>query len=173
MDGVVYTGVPSVEELKECPGRPSVKRTERGKVACIECVQEIPCNPCENACPFGAIQVGQPITSLPVLLEDKCIGCGLCVASCPGLAITLISRNAAEKTGTVDFPYEYRPLPKEGDTVLAVGRDGRAVCDGTVLRIMKNKQYDGTVVISISVPLPFVDEVRSMKRLARTDAGRE
>ena len=58
MDGVRYTGVPSAEELRNCPGIPSEGRKKKGRVACVECVQEIPCNPCEGICPFHAITVG-------------------------------------------------------------------------------------------------------------------
>ena len=48
MEGVRYTGVRTKEELKNCPGVPSEARMRKGRVACVECVQEIPCNPCEG-----------------------------------------------------------------------------------------------------------------------------
>ena len=41
------------------PGIPSEERMKLGPVACIECLQQIPCNPCEEACPRGAITVGK------------------------------------------------------------------------------------------------------------------
>ena len=75
--GVQYTGVPSQDELSRCPGVPTETRVKLGRVACIECVQEIPCNPCEGLCKFGAITIGEQITNLPRLHEDKCVGCGL------------------------------------------------------------------------------------------------
>ena len=105
--GVAYTGIPSEEELRTCPGVPSIERMKKGRVACIECVQEIPCNPCESSCKFGAIAVGSCITNLPNLDEEKCVGCGMYVASCPGLAITLLDLSYSEAEGTVDFPFEY------------------------------------------------------------------
>lgn len=83
-EGVRFTGIPSAEELRGASGIPSQERMKKGPVAVIECVQEIPCNPCENACPFGAIKIGDPITNLPVLDGEKCTGCGTCVAMCPG-----------------------------------------------------------------------------------------
>lgn len=85
--GIRYTGCPSREELENSPGYPSSERVRKGPVAVIECVEEIPCNLCEAACPYGAIEVGEPIINLPTLLEDKCTGCGVCIASCPGLDI--------------------------------------------------------------------------------------
>ena len=165
MEGVKYTGVPSRAELDACPGRPSEERMKKGRVACIECVQEIPCNPCEGICRFGAITVGEQITNLPVLDEEKCTGCGLCVANCPGLAIVVLDKSYSETEGTVDFPYEYLPLPEKGDIVDAVNRSGEVVCKGEVLSVTKLKSYAGTAVIRLKVPLDMVDEVRSIPRL--------
>ncbi len=173
MEGVKYTGVPSAEELKNCPGVPSEERMRKGRVACVECVQEIPCNPCEGTCKFQAITVGEQITSLPHLHEDKCTGCGLCVANCPGLAITILDKSYSETEGTVDFPFEYLPLPEKGDVVDAVNRAGEVVCKGTVLAVTKVKSYSGTAVVRLKVPMEYVDEVRSMKRLPRNDLKQE
>lgn len=55
--GIVYDGVPSKEELASCPGVPSEERMRQGRVAVIECVQEIPCNPCSFLCKFNAITI--------------------------------------------------------------------------------------------------------------------
>lgn len=166
--GVAYTGIPSREELATCPGVPGRERMLRGRVACIECVQEIPCNPCEGACRLGAITVGENITNLPHLDEEKCIGCGLCVANCPGLAITLLDMSYSDTEGSVDFPFEYLPLPSEGDVVDAVNRGGEVVCKGRVLKVTKLPSYAGTAVVRLGVPIEFIGEVRSMKRLPRS-----
>lgn len=165
MEGVVYTGVPSKEELENCPGRPSQERMLKGKAACIECVQQIPCNPCEGICKFGAIEIGDQITNLPVLKEELCTGCGLCVANCPGLAITVIDKSFSETEASIQFPFEYLPLPEIGDSVDAVNRKGQAVCKGYILNVKKLKTFDGTTVITMKVPLDYIDEVRSMKRM--------
>ena len=129
-EGVAYTGIPSAEELAACPGVPSAERMAKGRVAVIECVQEIPCNPCENACHFGAIEIGEQITNLPVLHEEKCTGCGLCVANCPGLAITVIDKTYSDTEAVIEFPFEYLPLPAVGDIVDAVSRGGEVLCKG-------------------------------------------
>lgn len=166
-EGIVYTGIPSEEELKRCPGRPSLERMKKGRVAVIECVQEIPCNPCESACRFGAIHIGEQITALPCLDEDACTGCGVCVAKCPGLAITVVNMGYSEEEATVDFPYEYYPLPCEGDTVDAVARDGRVVCKGVVLSVKNPPSFANTAVITLKIPKEHIDVVRSMKRLRK------
>lgn len=168
-DGVIYTGVPSIEELASCPGVPGEERLRRGRVAVIECVQEIPCNPCEGSCKFGAIHIGAQITDLPRLDAEKCTGCALCVANCPGLAITVVDKSLGDYA-TVDFPYEYIPLPSNGDMVTAVNREGEPVCGAEVISVRKLPVYGETTVISIKIPVEFADDVRSIRRLPRGEA---
>ncbi|MDK2822782.1 MAG: hypothetical protein PWQ67_1042 [Clostridia bacterium] len=162
--GIKYTGTPSWEELESAPGRPSQQRLEKGPVAFIECVQEIPCNPCEKACPFQAITVASPITNLPRLNEEKCTGCGICIASCPGLAIFKIDLNYSPTTALVEFPYEYYPLPEEGEVVPCANRWGKFVAQGKVLKIKNPRTYDGTSTIAVEIPKAFYLDVRTICR---------
>ena len=164
-EGYLYTGVPSAQELASFPGKPSEERMSKGRVAVVECLQEIPCNPCESACKFGAIQIGENITVLPCLDEEACTGCGLCVAQCPGLAIFIVNKAYSETEATVDFPFEYLPLPEKGDLVDAVDRAGQVVCQGRVVKVVNIPSNAGTSVVSLAIPKEFADDVRSMKRL--------
>ena len=66
---------------------------------------------------------------------------------------------------TVDFPYEYLPLPRKGDTVDAVNRAGERVCAARVLELRRSPGYDGTAVIRLAIPKEQAGEVRSMRRL--------
>jgi ferredoxin len=113
--GVTFTGIPSEQELQDSPGYPKPEDFEKGPIAVIECVQEIPCDPCETACRQGAIVVGEPITNLPYFDADKCTGCGLCIASCPGQAIFVVHLHYSDEESLVTFPFEYLPLPQVGD----------------------------------------------------------
>lgn len=162
--GVAYTGIPSPEELRSAPGVPPAARFERGPVAVIECFQEIPCNPCEEACNRGAITIGESITNLPRLEPDLCTGCGLCVPACPGLAIFLVDMTHSQTEALVTFPYEYVPLPAPGDRVKAVNRWGEAVAAATVVRVRRTAKMDGTALVTVAVPRELAMEVRGIAR---------
>lgn len=163
--GYLYTGVPTAEELADFPGKPSEARMRKGRVAVVECLQNIPCNPCEAACAVGAITVGENITALPCLDDEKCTGCGKCVAQCPGLAIFIVNKAYSETEATVDFPFEYLPLPEKDAVVDAVDRAGAVVCKGRIVRVTNIPANAGTSVVSVAVPLEYADVVRSIKRL--------
>lgn len=164
--GFRFTGVPDAEELQGCSGMPSLQRIMKGRVANIECLQCIPCNPCEKACPIGAIHLNGKISNMPVLDEEKCVGCGQCIAHCPGLAITVINQVYAPSTATLDFPYEYLPLPSVGEKVKAVNRAGKIVGEATVLAVVKDQGCSGTYVIRIEAAKDIINEARSIQRLA-------
>jgi len=128
----------------------------------IECGQHIPCNPCETSCPQKAITVGKPITNLPVLDADKCVGCGVCVAACPGLAIFLLDMTFSANEALVTIPSEYIPLPQKGDEVSAVDKTGQALCKAIVHRIQNPERFDKTALVSLIVPKRFARGVRGI-----------
>lgn len=164
MSDIRDTGFLNSAELKELGRYPSEERMSKGPIAVIECSQNIPCNPCETACRFGAITVGDPITNLPVIDESKCVGCGICITKCPGLAIFVVDKSS-DGMATVSFPFEYLPLPEKGDSVNAVDRAGAFVCKATVLRVNNAEANDCTPIVTIEIPKEFADEVRSIRRL--------
>lgn len=166
---LINTGYMEYEELAAAQTLPGRERFAKGPVAVIECVQEIPCNPCEAVCRFGAIKIGEPITNLPVLAADKCTGCGVCVSGCPGLAIFLVNKAYSETTATVAFPFEYFPIPAAGTAVKAVNRKGEYVCDAVVLKVMNPKSFDRTPVITVEIPKGMADEVRGIQRGRRDE----
>lgn len=160
--GLIWEGVLSEKELKCCPGVPRTERLERRAGAIIECFQEIPCNPCEAACPRGAIKIGKPITKLPVMDEEKCIGCGTCIPFCPGLAIFVVNKNFSQEEATISMPYEFLPLPEEGQAVKALDRYGKEVTEGRVLQVLAKESFDHTSVVTIAIPKEFIQKVRGI-----------
>ena len=160
--GFASEGIPTPDELARTPGYCSLERLQKGPVAIIECVEEIPCNPCETACHRGAIKIGSPITNLPVLDVDRCTGCGLCVSFCPGLAIFVVDLTYGDELALVSFPFEYLPLPKVGTKVDATDRAGKEVCKGKVIRVLDKPKQGHTPIVSISVPKTCALSVRGL-----------
>jgi Fe-S-cluster-containing hydrogenase component 2 len=156
-------GALTLYEVRGCPGWPGESAMRGRRVAVLECVEDIPCNPCEVVCPTGAISVGIPITNLPSISGDACTGCGLCVAACPGLAIFLVDERHSAQAGAVSLPYELLPLPREGDTVKALDRAGRFLCSARVLKVQKAKSFDRTNVVTIAVAREHVHEARGIE----------
>ncbi|MGQ9603181.1 MAG: FAD-dependent oxidoreductase [bacterium] len=116
----------------------------------VRCYQEIPCDPCVHVCPKKMIKMkGDPIFGIPEIIKDECTGCMLCVAGCPGLAITLVDlRNPDYGVVTVPFELDDSNL-KEGVTVEAVDYEGNFVCEAEVVRIIKRKIFDRTKLIQL------------------------
>lgn len=130
----------------------------------IECTQNIPCNPCQDACPKGCITVGSCITSLPQLDDSaSCSGCGLCVAACPGQAIFLVDEDIGGGYASVTIPYEFLPYPEAGDTGTALDRSGAAVCPAQVIGIKAAKGFDSTALLTMRVPRDMAGKARFYK----------
>lgn len=167
MPGVKYSGRLSEQELAGV--LPPADRLAKGPVAVIECVQQIPCNPCEKACPFGAITVGEDITALPVIDWDACRGCGVCVSRCPGLAIFIVDAAHDAAEARIMLPYEYLPLPAAGDTVDALDRDGKPAGRARVETVNTAAALEGTPVITIVVAKELAGVVRNIRPLSGGD----
>lgn len=155
------SSVVTIEQLKKYSSYPIPERFRKGPVPVIECIEEIPCNPCETVCNRRAIRVGKPITNLPVLIDsDRCSGCGECVVICPGLAIFIIDKTFSDTMTTITLPYEFLPLPSKGDEIDGIDRAGRRVCSGYVHAVRDKKQFDHTALVIIAVPEEHAEEVR-------------
>ena len=142
---------------------PSLERINRGPVAVVECYQKIPCNPCETACPVGAIQVGEDINNIPARNEDRCTGCGACVAKCPGLSIMIVDGSKSQDTVEFRIPYEFLPLPKAGDMVVGLDRAGQPICKAKVIRVMNPPAFDRTPVITVEVDRAYLYDFRNIR----------
>ncbi len=137
---------------------------EAGVHPVIECTQNIPCNPCQDVCPKHCITVGSNITALPEVDKSaNCIGCGMCVASCPGQAIFLLNENCAPGFATVTLPYEFLPLPQKGRKGKALDRAGKPVCSAEVVGVKASPAFDHTAILTIKVPSEMAMDARFFK----------
>ena len=146
------TGVLSKKELII----PSKKQLEKG-VAIIECIQEIPCNPCVDSCPVKAISM-KDINAIPVMNFDKCIGCGRCIGVCPGLAIFVVK--VKDGKALISLPYEFLPVPKVGSKVKALDREGKVVGDAIVKRVIEKGK---TMTVTIEAREALAMDIRNIR----------
>jgi len=153
------TGIPTDDDLEKVI--PDKERLAKGPVVIIECFQKIPCDPCAIYCKLGAIKPFKDINDLPQIDFDKCTGCGICISSCPGLAIFVIDENYSDEKSLIQLPHEMLPLPQKGEDVYALDRDGSIIGKAKVVKVLKVK--DKTNIISLEVPKSTAMKVRSIK----------
>ncbi|MDD4077073.1 MAG: 4Fe-4S binding protein [Bacilli bacterium] len=139
-------GIAPLKMIKE--RFPDEERLVRAK-AIVECYEEIPCNPCSTSCPTGAITIGEDINNLPKVDFEKCSGCGLCIDSCPGLAI-FVCGIAADKA-RFKIPYEFLPSATAGEVWLAVDRAGTAIGPAYIEKVITKPHQDRTVILQVTV----------------------
>ena len=151
------TGIISPNILEKLGLLPPTERLRKGPVAIAECPENIPCNICVDACPFDAISM-KNINDIPRIDWSKCAGCGICAAKCPGLAIFIIDLSRPGKAH-VTVPYEFLPRPRKGDLVYILGRDGRRLGKGKVVKVL---DCEKTLLVTVEVPEEYAMEVRAI-----------
>jgi len=167
--GYQRTGVLTAAEAAKLGQVPTLERLKKGPVVTIECVERIPCNPCTAACARKAITITGGLVELPRADFDKCNGCTVCIARCPGLAIFVINYNYSKTEATVTLPYELLPRPVKGQKVAALDRSGRKVATGTVVKVLDAPALDRCAVVTAAVPKKLWNEVRSIRIQRTTD----
>ena len=150
-------GFVSDDEIERFPG----VIHKMGVHPVMECTQNIPCNPCQDACPKGCISIGSNITNLPFVKEDsQCINCGMCVASCSGQAIFLVDEDMGDGYASITLPYEFFPLPNAGDMGYGLSRDGNKLCQAEVISVKSVKAFDHTNLLTMKVPKEYAMKAR-------------
>ncbi|MDP8003358.1 MAG: ribosome biogenesis/translation initiation ATPase RLI, partial [Caldisphaera sp.] len=91
---------------------------------------------CISICPINkskkgiAIEADIPSRSKPVIYEDICIGCGLCIKVCPFDAISIVNlpeeleEEAVHRYSVNGFKLYGLPIPKAGQVVGIIGKNG-------------------------------------------------
>jgi Fe-S-cluster-containing hydrogenase component 2 len=150
--GYENTGVISLKDIN----LPSDEQLHRG-VVIIECIQNIPCDPCVAICPFNSISMND-INDIPKVDYEKCTGCKKCVSICPGLAIFVVK--IKDDKALITLPYEFLPYPKVEDIVTALDREGKARGNARVVNVNRSGK---TTVVTIEVDKELAMDVRYFK----------
>ncbi len=91
---------------------------------------------CITLCPINksgrsvAIEAKAELKGKPTIYEDACIGCGICVKACPFKAIYIVNlpeeleKDATHRYGPNSFKLYSLPMPKPGQIVGIIGRNG-------------------------------------------------
>ncbi len=157
-------GYVTVEDLKKAGNIPPDEIAERYAVPIIDCLEEIPCTPCHDVCPTGAIEM-PTMNDRPRVKWEACTGCTLCAQACPGLAITIVNIPFAKKMfkrddlALVSVPYEMLPIPKKGEKVLVYNRGHELLGEAEVFSVIKSPRF-GTVLVNVVVPKKWAYEVK-------------
>ena len=167
LDEIPQSWYDKAKILKSEPGKigkSSHPREEKGVMPVIHCLQEIPCNPCSTVCPTHSIHIeGDPILGLPYF-KGKCIGCGKCVAICPGLAISLVDYRKDPDKPIVTLPYEvYNHELKAGDLVICNDIDGKEIGRFKVLGISDPKLSNKTQLVRIQANKSVAKKIVSFR----------
>jgi thioredoxin reductase/NAD-dependent dihydropyrimidine dehydrogenase PreA subunit len=132
----------------------------------LRCEQEIPCNPCVDACPVATIKIPEGNLLGRPKFESGCIGCMKCVAVCPGLAITLVDRriDPTGKTARVMVPWEMADgMVKVGQDVTTTGAEGEVLGTGKVVRVVSGTWLNKRKLLSLEVPAEAADMVAGLR----------
>ncbi len=168
------TGIPeewhgTSEVLRSKPGariefKVPEKRDEVYPV--IRCTEEIPCDPCVEACSVNAIVIpGGDILGQPEF-TGECVGCNSCVVACPGLAIVLVDERAdpSQETALLTVPWEMSDeTVKPGDEVQTVGFEAPPVGKGIVKELKRSSTDPGRRLLLLEVPYEERHEVAGFR----------
>ena len=97
------------------------------KKCSYECIRVCPVNKTGKG---TAIEADMHARGKPVIYEDVCIGCGLCVKACPFKAISIVNvpeeleEEAVHRYGPNAFKLYGLPVPKPGQILGLIGKNG-------------------------------------------------
>lgn len=158
------------EILKSRPGEnfsEELPEIEAGVSPVIHCTQEIPCDPCTALCDHGLIYIDKSdIRHVPRFIGNSyaCGVCEMCVAGCPGLAITLVDYRANPDLPFVSIPYEFtRETLKQKDMVMGLDTEGRELGMLEVVNTHTIPHNDRTLVIQVQAPREIARRIAGIR----------
>ena len=143
---------------------------EEGIFPVFYCNQEIPCNPCTTVCPNEQIEtIDDLITQLPYFKdEQECIGCGKCVAVCPGLAVLLKDYRKDKNNPFITFPFELTAKKLEKDQKIIVVSNDQELGEFKAHRTRILKEFPKTQLITVKLPSEIAKQAVAIKLFEST-----
>jgi sarcosine oxidase subunit alpha len=147
------------------PSESSIPKKEEEIFPLFHCTQEIPCNPCTSVCPQEQIKTEKDlITNLPYFKDEKeCIGCGKCVAVCPGLAVTLVDYRKDKEYPSVTFPFELSESRLQKGTSIFVVSNDSVLGEFEISRVRVLKEFPKTQLITVKLPKTIAKSAVGLK----------
>jgi sarcosine oxidase subunit alpha len=154
--------------MKAKPPHPidiDIKFKEEGVYPVFYCNQQIPCNPCTTVCDQEQIEtIDDLITQLPYFKGTQdCIGCGKCVAVCPGLAVVLIDFRKDKENPFVTFPFELTEKKLEKGQEIIVVSNEEEFGKYKIHRTRILKEFPKTQLVSVKLPSAIAKKATAIK----------
>ena len=111
----------------------------------------------------------EKITDLPKVDFDRCTGCTLCVAQCPGQAIFVVDASQDGEEALLSLQYDMGEPPDPGDRVVLLDREGNSVGEGKVVKVYKHKRSEAFVV-TIAIPQKLLMVARAFRKVGRGES---
>jgi ferredoxin len=164
-----WIAVADSKRIKSFSGVPQVEQKKR-IVASVECFEEIPCRACQTACPEEAILIGRVprLADVPILTEDKCTACGICVSACPSSAIVMLQEEPEKSVSKLVLPWRGARPWRVGEFASLLNRRGETLGSARVIKASEiaDVQTSGKVQqVEVEVPTHLVWEARGLKTM--------
>lgn len=163
------------EILKSKPGNvfsEVIPELPAGVMPVFHCNQEIPCDPCSALCPHGLIVLdSKDIRSIPTFIGNNycCEACEMCVAGCPGLAITLVDYRTNPERPVISIPYEFPDeIINKSDPVTILDTEGNPLGNAEIFDIHTIPTSDRTRVIQVETSKELAPHVAGI-RIQKSD----
>ncbi len=158
----------TAEVLKSRPGatvKEDLPEPSAAAYPVFHCSQEIPCNPCTSICPQHGIRIeGDDIMGLPEFVGQQCDACEMCVAICPGLAVTLVDFRKNQDFASVTIPYEFTATSlKKGDIVTVLDTEGAILGNVEVTRVREAKVADRCALVRVRAPRDIATQIAGIR----------
>jgi NADPH-dependent 2,4-dienoyl-CoA reductase/sulfur reductase-like enzyme/Pyruvate/2-oxoacid:ferredoxin oxidoreductase delta subunit/bacterioferritin-associated ferredoxin len=158
----------TAEVLKSRPGatvKEDLPEPTAAAYPVFHCSQEIPCNPCTSICPQHGIRIeGDDLMGLPEFVGQQCDACEMCVAICPGLAVTLVDFRKNQDMASVTIPYEFTAKSlKKGDVVTVLDTEGTILGNVEVTRVREAKVADRCALVRVKAPREIATRIAGIR----------